>query len=584
MNSPASERAPRQGFAGVCVVAAAVLGGVLAAAPLGFGEDEYKGQAPAQRCLGLVAVVVVLWSTEAIAPFLTALLIPLIAVPARVLCVPRHLREISESDTLLVPASYCNATEPAPGTPMDAEQAVVVATGAFFDPVILLFLSGFVMSEVLLKYGISERCAAALLSRAGTGPRRVLVATMVACMSTSGVMSNVPAAVLGTSLLKPTYHRAACRTSWPVMSLLGVAFSCNIGGMTSPIASPQNVIAMIALERATGGESTLSFFSWMAVSVPFCIVTTAVIFGFLVILHGTGLPEAIAGPWSPVAATTAKSEDEISLVLINSRDTMETEDRSQLSTPIADEAHGPTSVSYDGDTSRLLSSDADIDSGAATALHTSREGISTEDVFIILVVVITMLLWVFFRYLKPYFGSIGIIALLPIIVFGGFRYLSVVEFNRLSWDVLILMGGGLSLGTIVDSSGLLLVVGDAMGQFLQGQSLFVVLLAFSSLVAVLANFISSTVAAVLLLPVVAEVGVAVGHPRMLVLLCAFMTSGAMGLPVSSFPNANSFAQRDSFGGRILTNLHYVKAGFPVCALVLVLINSLGFGLCYALGY
>lgn len=146
------------------------------------------------------------------------------------------------------------------------------------------------------------------------------------------------------------------------------------------------------------------------------------------------------------------------------------------------------------------------------------------------------------------------------------------------------MGGGLALGTIVDSSGLLLIVADTMGSLLAGESLFVVLLAFSSLVAVLANFISSTVAAVLLLPVVAEVGVSVGHPRMLVLLCVFMTSGAMGLPVSSFPNANSFAQRDVFGAPILSNSHYVKAGFPACALVLVLLNSLGFGLCLALQY
>ena len=67
----------------------------------------------------------------------------------------------------------------------------------------------------------------------------------------------------------------------------------------------------------------------------------------------------------------------------------------------------------------------------------------------------------------------------------------------------------------------------------------VVLLVFTALVAVLANFISSTVAAALLFPVVASVGEQTGHPKMLTVLCALMTSGAMGLPVSSFPNANA---------------------------------------------
>lgn len=91
----------------------------------------------------------------------------------------------------------------------------------------------------------------------------------------------------------------------------------------------------------------------------------------------------------------------------------------------------------------------------------------------------------------------------------------------------MLLAGGLSLGTAVDSSGLLITVGNVMDSFLKDSPTFVVLLAFTSLVAVVANFISSTVSAVLLLPVVAAVGQRVGHPRMMVILCAFMTSGTV---------------------------------------------------------
>ena len=130
---------------------------------------------------------------------------------------------------------------------------------------------------------------------------------------------------------------------------------------------------------------------------------------------------------------------------------------------------------------------------------------------------------------------------------GGCGYITTPDFNSLSWDTLILLGGGLSLGVCVDSSGLLVVVGEVMENMLEGASAYVVILAFTGLVGVLANFISSTVAAVLLMPVVVHVGVAIGQPELLVMLCAFMTSGAMGLPVSSFPNANSFAVRDKYG-------------------------------------
>ena len=77
------------------------------------------------------------------------------------MCVPRRIRLFEEDDALLVPASYCNTTFPLPGHPMEANQAVVVATGAFFNPVVLLFLSGFAMSRVMDTYEIS-RCVLAL--------------------------------------------------------------------------------------------------------------------------------------------------------------------------------------------------------------------------------------------------------------------------------------------------------------------------------------------------------------------------------------------------------------------------------------
>jgi phosphate transporter len=152
-------------------------------------------------------------------------------------------------------------------------------------------------------------------------------------------------------------------------------------------------------------------------------------------------------------------------------------------------------------------------------------------------------------------------------------------------DVLVLIGGGLSLGLAVESSGLLIAIGDRLTEALSSD-LSVVLFAFSSLVAVLANFISSTVAAVILLPLVATVGTSIGHPKLLVTLCAFMTSGAMGLPVSSFPNANSMAVGVSCGSGkpegvgdkavgLLRNADFVRTGFPMAALVLLLVNSFG---------
>ena len=133
------------------------------------------------------------------------------------------MRLLSETDNLLVPASYCNSTNPLPGHPMHPKQAAVVASGAFFNPVILLFLCGFTMSAVLTKFGLSRRLARMLLSRAGNKPGRQLTFVMVLCICIASVLNNVPAAVLGASLLAPSFA-ATAGTTWPKFSLLGVAY------------------------------------------------------------------------------------------------------------------------------------------------------------------------------------------------------------------------------------------------------------------------------------------------------------------------------------------------------------------------
>ena len=52
-------------------------------------------------------------------------------------------------------------------------------------------------------------------------------------------MSNVAATVLIHSIITPLCKKLPPESDWPKQALLGVAFSCNVGGMVTPIASPQ---------------------------------------------------------------------------------------------------------------------------------------------------------------------------------------------------------------------------------------------------------------------------------------------------------------------------------------------------------
>lgn len=64
-----------------------------------------------------------------------------------------------------------------------------------------------------------------------------------------------------------------------------------------------------------------------------------------------------------------------------------------------------------------------------------------------------------------------------------------------------------------------------------------------------------------------------------VMMAGLMNSGASCLPVSSFPNANSFAQRRAGEkDEVLTTFDYIKSGVPMLLLCAGVLLSMGYGL------
>merc|ERR1719375_300972 len=139
-------------------------------------------------------------------------------------------------------------------------------------------------------------------------------------------------------------------------------------------------------------------------------------------------------------------------------------------------------------------------------------GMGLREWYVVAVVVMTVVMWCSFETLEPLLGNMGIIALVPVLALYGPGLLTPAEFNSTPWSVLILMGGGLALGNAVKSSGLLSVIAKGLVGMLKGQHFWVVALTFNTMSGVLANFISSTVSAIIMLPIIAEVGLEIQHP------------------------------------------------------------------------
>ena len=133
--------------------------------------------------------------------------------------------------------------------------------------------------------------------------------------------------------------------------------------------------------------------------------------------------------------------------------------------------------------------------------------------------------------------STGTVGLIPVILFFGLGVLDVSDFRNLSWDVLFIVGGGLSLGVGVELSGL----GEVLVSLVPTDTVGTVgLLVILTLVAAtMTSVMSNTATANLLIPVV--IGLSGVPVAPLLLAVAYACSLSMALPVSTPPNAMAFS-------------------------------------------
>lgn len=127
---------------------------------------------------------------------------------------------------------------------------------------------------------------------------------------------------------------------------------------------------------------------------------------------------------------------------------------------------------------------------------------------------------------------------------------------------------------------------QAIQEMVAGLDLWSIAAIFCGLVLVGTTFISHTVGAMVILPIVQAVGEQLPepHPRLLVMAAALMCSGAMGLPVSGFPNMNAVALEGPTGLTYVDTLDFIKVGVPGSIMTYGVIISLGYVLMQAVGF
>ena len=178
--------------------------------------------------------------------------------------------------------------------------------------------------------------------------------------------------------------------------------------------------------------------------------------------------------------------------------------------------------------------------------------IETKGKVILITSVITALLWLTTEIHKI---PSSIVALIPIIVYFSSGILERKHFNSLSWDVLILMGGGLSLGKAFNVTGLSKWLVHSIG--FEHMSQYAVLAVLVIITIVLTNFMSNTSTAALIIPLALSLE---ANPVAFAISIALSASASMLLPVSTPPNAIAYSSgrlrvKDMFiTGLVITTL------------------------------
>jgi len=108
-----------------------------------------------------------------------------------------------------------------------------------------------------------------------------------------------------------------------------------------------------------------------------------------------------------------------------------------------------------------------------------------------------------------------------------------------------------------------------------------VFVSFAGLILVMASFISHTVTAIIILPLVYTVGTGMEDPRpnLLVMGSAMMCSVAMALATSGFPNMTAISQEHKNSGeKYLRVSHFLTRGIPASLMTMVVVSTVGYGI------
>lgn len=333
--------------------------------------------------------------------------------------------------------------------------------GTLANPIIILFLGGFMLAEASVKYNLDKNLTRYLLGPFGSKPHFIILGLMLVTAALSAFMSNTATAAMMVTVILPIIAQLKPGDQFKFGIALAIPIAANVGGIATPIGTPPNAIVIAAL---TEYGISISFTDWIIIAAPLVLVMLVIAWWLLLALF-------------------------------------------------------PPSVSR-------------FKLDLKGTLNTSPKAIGLYVIF-----GATVLLWI----TENQHGiPSSMVAFLPVAALVTGRILNKNDIRKLPWDVLWLMAGGISLGIGMDHTGL--AVWMISGFDWGAMGYITLILAFGLVAIAMSNFLSNTVTATLLMPLVISLhtsGVMGEEFNLLItgIVIAVACSLAMALPISTPPNA-----------------------------------------------
>ncbi|TCI04645.1 SLC13/DASS family transporter [Corallincola luteus] len=178
----------------------------------------------------------------------------------------------------------------------------------------------------------------------------------------------------------------------------------------------------------------------------------------------------------------------------------------------------------------------------------------------------TILLWLT---TKLHGMNAYVVAILPLTVFTMTRIITKEDLKKFNWDVIWLVAGGIAIGAALENTGLASSLAHSVDYSVM--TVFWIIVSLAILCWMMANFMSNTATANLLMPIAAAMATTLSASgqledvRLLLIIVAMSASMGMVLPVSTPPNALAYAS-----GKI-SNGDMAKVGVIVSSLGILIL-------------